>query len=334
MVHMSERLDSPGRALAQIPREHLALLPSPLQSAPRLSAELGIDIWLKRDDLLGLGLGGNKARPLEFLLGDALDQQCDVLVTGSGPQSNWSMLAGLAARRCGLDAVVCFYGDPPAEARGNLLLQGLTGTDVHWTHSPSRDSVDTMIASIADELRDQGRRPYVIPRGGATSRGSLGYLVGAEEISQQCVALGIEHPTVWLATGSCGTQAGLVAGCAEGLLPEVIGVTVSRSADECRARVLDLARGSAELTGTRPADSGLVTVIDGYLGPGYGYPSAEGVTAAALTLRTEGIFLDPPFCAKAMAALIDAAGQGHISSPVIFLVSGGAPTLFVQDGAL
>lgn len=320
--------------LTGVAREPLALLPTPLQPAPRLSDALGTEVWLKRDDLLGLGLGGNKTRPLEFLLGDALQRGCDIIVTGSGAQSNWSMLAALAARRFGLDAIVCFYGEPPTEARGNLHLHGLVGTDIRWTGAPTRDSVDAMIEAVADDLRRQGRRPYVVPRGGATPRGSLGYLVGAAEISRQCADARLEAATVWLATGSCGTQAGLVAGVAAGLLTSVVGVTVSRPAEECRSRVLELASGAAALAGTTTPTTADVNVIDGYLGAGYGVPSPEGASAAALTLRSEGIFLDPPFCAKAMAALVDASAEGRVDGPVVFLVSGGSPTLFMQDGAL
>jgi D-cysteine desulfhydrase len=332
MAQMPDHGGFPG--LMSLTREPLALLPTPLQPAPRLSDALGTEIWLKRDDLLGLGLGGNKTRPLEFLLGDALRLGCDVLVTGSGAQSNWSMLAALAAQRCGLDAVVCFYGEPPVEARGNLHLHGLVGADVRWTGAPTRDSVDAMIETVADDLRGAGRRPYVVPRGGATPRGSLGYLIGAAEISRQCADAGLEAATLWLATGSCGTQAGLVAGVAAGLLPAVVGVTVSRPAEECRSRILDLASGAAALAGTPTPQTTHVDVLDGYLGAGYGVPSPEGTLAAALTLQREGIFLDPPFCAKAMAALVDAAAEGRVHGPVVFLVSGGSPTLFVQDGAL
>lgn len=321
--------DFPG-----IPRERLAITPTPLRPAPRLSEALGAEIWFKRDDLLGLGLGGNKARPLEFLLGDALARGCDVLVTGSGAQSNWSLLASLAARRCDLESVVCLYGDPPAEARGNLALHRLISSQLVWTGDPSRESVDLRIAEIAADLESAGRRPYVVPRGGATSLGSLGYLLAAREIADQCATAGIVDPTVWLATGSCGTQAGLVAGVGGGSLPRVIGVTVSRPMEECRERVLRLATGAADLAGISPPAPGDVHVLDGYLGPGYGYASEEGAAATELVLRTEGVFLDPPFCAKAMAALVDAAREGTLTGATVFLVSGGAPTLFVQDGPL
>lgn len=331
---------------AGIPRVRLTLAPTPLHRASRLSEELGLDIWFKRDDLLGLGLGGNKARPLEFLLGQAVAEGCDVLVTGSGPQSNWSMLAAMAARMHGLEAVICFYGDPPPRAEGNLLLQEMTGAHVRWTGSNARESADQMVDEVAAQLRAQGRHPYAIPRGGATPRGSLGYLLAAEEIGRQCDEVGIAGATVWLAAGSCGTQAGLVAGAAAGMLgPEraastsamsspVVGVAVSRPASECRRRILDLSIGAAALTGTEAPSEGAIRVLDGYLGPSHGKASPEGVAAAELTRRMEGVFLDPPYCAKAMAALVDAARNADIAGPVVFLVSGGAPTLFVRDGAL
>jgi len=138
-----------------IPRVRLGQFPTPLQEAPRLSAAAGIPIWLKRDDLTGVGLGGNKVRALEFLLGAALDDGCDVLVTGSGPQSNWAMLAALAARRCGLESELCFYGSAPEVARGNLLLQELTDARIHWTGTKDRASVDLLIERTAERLLPQ-----------------------------------------------------------------------------------------------------------------------------------------------------------------------------------
>lgn len=321
--------------LEDVPRVRLGCLPTPLHPAPRLSAELGIEVWLKRDDLTGLGLGGNKVRVLEFLLGAALEDDCDVLVTGSGPQSNWSMLASLAARRCGLDSVLCFYGDAPQVARGNLLLlQEFTGAHVTYTGDPERSSVDVLIEQTARRLRAAGRRPLALPRGGATARGSLGYVAAAMEIRDQGLDHGIDDVTVWLGTGSCGTQAGLTVGAAGGLLGRVVGVTVSRPAQECRTRVLELAAGAAALLGLRAPDTADVEVLDGWIGPGYGVASSEGRAAAALVARTEGILLDPVFGSKAMAALIAEAGAARAAGPVVFLVSGGAPTLFTQGGGL
>jgi D-cysteine desulfhydrase len=324
----------PDAALDRIPRVSLGQFPTPLQEAPRLSAAAGIPIWLKRDDLTGVGLGGNKVRPLEFLLGAALDEGCDVLVTGSGPQSNWAMLAALAARRCGLDSELCFYGSAPDVARGNLLLQDLTSAHITWTGTKDRASVDLLIEQTAERLRAQGRRPLVLPRGGATARGSIGYFAAAVELDAQCRAVGIQQPTVWLGTGSCGSQAGLVAAAGAGVISRVVGVTVSRPVEECRSRVAALASGTADLLGIPAPPTEAVEVIDGWIGPGYGIASDEGRAATDLVAATEAVILDPVFGAKAMAALLQLARAGAQDRPVVFLVSGGAPTLFAQGGDL
>lgn len=313
-------------ALAAGPRRlELATLPTPLHAAPRLSSHIGVDVWFKRDDLTGVGLGGNKVRTLEYLLADALDRGCDCLVTGAGPQSNWTMLAALTAIRSGLDPYVVCYGDP-TPAWGNLLLHRGLGTTVSWTGDPERSSVDAVMVAVADGLRGDGRRPYVVPRGGATSLGALGYVRATLELTDQLAAAGVEPRSLWLATGSGGTSAGLVAGAA--LLPtayDVVGVTVSRP--DVGGHVTELARGAAALLGLDCA----VTAADvrgGWIGPAYGVASPEGAAAADLVARAESVFLDPVFAAKAMAALIDACRSGRERGPVVFLVSGGAPTLF------
>jgi D-cysteine desulfhydrase len=316
------------RGLLGLSRVPFVAAPTPLHPAPRLSAAIGAEVWFKRDDLTGLGLGGNKVRGLEYLLGDALDHGCDCLVTGAGPQSNWAMLAALAARRCGLDPYLVFYG-PPVPPAGNLLLDELTGADIRFTGELDRASVDPGIDKLRDELRAAGRRPYPVPRGGATPRGAAGYVRAALELADQLMAAGLAPSKLWLATGSCATQAGLVAGAHWLRTPyEVVGVTVSRAVDECLARVAALAGGAADLLDLPHADAPAITVLGGYLGPGYGERSREGEDAARLVARTEGVFLDPVFAAKAMAALVDAARAGRMAGPAVFLVTGGAPTLF------
>jgi D-cysteine desulfhydrase len=312
--------------LFTLPRIRLATLPTPLQPAPRLSAAVGVEVWLKRDDLTGLGLGGNKVRGLEYLLADALARGCDTLVTGGGPGSNWAMLAALAARTRGLDTVLVCYGDPVAPV-GNMALATSVGAEVRFTGDTDRASVDTGVAAVADELRAAGRTPYPMGRGGATAVGALGYLTAARELAVQLADLGCAPTSLWLATGSCGTQAGLVAGAAWQRLCPVVGVTVSRPAAECVARVADVAHAAAELAGVSSPE-GKPTVVDGHIGPGYGKRSAEGDAAAELLARTEGVFLDPIFAAKAMAGLLAAAERGEVTGPVVFLVTGGAPTLF------
>jgi D-cysteine desulfhydrase len=322
--------------LPPLPRVPLAALPTPLCPAPRLSEAAGIDVWLKRDDLTGFGLGGNKVRALEYLLGEATSGGFDCLVTGGGPQSNWTMLAALAARCRDLDAYLVFYGDAQP-ANGNLLLARQAGATVRFTLDSDRASVDREVAALGKELEAAGRRPYLLPRGGATPLGAMGYVSACVELAEQLAGSEIEPAQLWLATGSCGTQAGLLAGARWLRLSfEVVGVAVSRPAEECRRRVAELADGAARLLELEAPASAQPepTVIGGHLGPGYGLPSPEGDLAAALVARTEGVFLDPVFGAKAMAGLLTAVRSASPTGPVVFLVSGGAPTLFLRRAAL
>ena len=312
--------------LPELPRVPLVVAPTPLVIAPRLSAKLGVEVWFKRDDLTGQGLGGNKVRGLEYLLGDALARGCDSLVTGAGPQSNWAMLAALTARQCGLTPYLVFYGSPVG-ATGNLLLSELAGADIRFTGELDRASVDGAIEKLGASLSTAGHQPYVVPRGGATPLGAAGYVRAGLELESQLMAQGLRPKQLWLPTGSCGTQAGLVAG-ARWLRSsyDVVGVSVSRPVSECVQRVTSLANGAADLLGLPAVDD--ATVLDGYLGPGYGLASRAGEAAARLVAGTEGVFLDPVFGAKAMAALIDTARTGRLDGPVVFLLTGGAGTLF------
>jgi len=311
-----------------LPRVNLVLAPTPLHPAPRLSRELGVEILLKRDDLTGAGLGGNKLRGLEFLIADALARGCDSLVTGAGPQSNWTMLAALACLRYGIEPHIVCYGSTPQRDEGNLRLHRWLGVDVRFTGVADRSSVDAGIAAASDRLRAAGRRPYPVPRGGATPLGALGYLRASRELAAQLAAGGRPPAALWLATGSGGTHAGLVAGAAgTGAACQVVGVTVSRPAAECRSRVRELAAAAAELGGVDGV-LGEPEVRDGWIGPGYGIPSPVGQDAARLVAVTEGVFLDPVYTAKAMAALIAECRAGRVRGPVISLVTGGAPTLF------
>jgi D-cysteine desulfhydrase len=338
--------------LASRPRVDLVVGPTPLHPAPRLSRELGVPLLFKRDDLTGRGLGGNKLRGLEYILADALGQGCDCLVTGAGPQSNWTMLAALSCLRCQIEPHVVCYGTDAA-SEGNMRLHRWLGVDVRFTGSPARSSVDAGIEAAGAELRAAGRRPYLVPRGGATPLGALGYVRASTELAAQLAALGEQPAGLWLATGSCGTQAGLQSGAAlTGAPYRVRGVTVSRPVPECRVRVRALAAGAAALaagegatgegatgegaTGEGATGEGAAIsepeVLGGWIGPGYGVPSAEGQAAARLVAQTEGVFLDPAFGAKAMAALIAECRAGRVRGPQIFLVSGGAPTLFAGAG--
>jgi D-cysteine desulfhydrase len=317
---------NPHAGLAAQPRTRLGTFPTPLHPAPRLSADLGLEVWFKRDDLTGLGLGGNKVRALEYVLGDADRAGADTLVTGGGPSSNWAMLAALAARTRSLDAVLVMYGDP-VPPTGNLALAELAGARIVFTGDTDRTSVDRGVAEESAKLVADGRRPYSLGRGGATPVGALGYVAGTLELVAQLHERHLEPATLWTATGSCGTQSGLVAGAAW-LRPSyrVVGVSVSRPVEECVQRITDTATGACALIGA-PAPIDLPDVRGDQLGA-YGRQSDAGAAATRLVARTEGVFLDPVFAAKAMAGLIAAARETRVEGPVIFLTTGGAPTLF------
>ena len=325
------------------PRFPLALLPTPLVEAPRLTRALGGPrLFFKRDDLTGFGFGGNKVRGLEYYLAEALAQRADVIVTGAGPQSNHIRATAAAARAAGLDVVAVMHNSRPAETQGNLLLDELLGLELRFTGDPNRALVDTKIEEVAEELRRAGRRPYVIPRGGASALGALGYVECVREMNGQLQAMGARpDPSTglrmcWLAlaTGGCGTQAGLVAGAKiHGAPYAILGITVSRPVAECVERIARFAVEAARLVGreieVRPEE---VLVREGFIGAGYGIPTTEGVEAIRLVARTEGVFLDPTYTGKAMAGLIAEIRSGRIGreDTVVFLHTGGEPGLFAH----
>ncbi len=311
------------------PRVHLRpAAATPLHRADRLSTELGIDLWFKRDDMTGVALGGNKVRVLEYLLGEALAAGADVIVTGAGPASNWAMLAAVAARTCGLDTELVYYGDE--RTAPNLELARWIGAGVRFTGEADRTSVDRELDRLADELRAAGRTPFVIPRGGATATGCLGYLGMVPELQDQAFREGLRVDEVWLPVGSCGTAAGIVAGVSHHDAGwRVTGVATSRSADESRARIADLAAAALARVGS---DRDVVdfAVTGEFIGAGYGITSAAGTAAAERVARAEGVLLDPVFGAKSMAGLLAAVEAGTVAGTVVHLISGGAPT-FLGD---
>ncbi len=319
--------------LASLPRIRVATLPTPLHPVERLSAALGgPEIWFKRDDLTGFGLGGNKVRKLEFLAAEALQQGADTLVTGAGPQSNHVRLTMAVAARLGLCGVAVLHGSRPVEVQGNLLLDELLGVEVIFTNNPDRSQLDDRILAEAERLKSEGRRPYVIGRGGASGLGSAGYVAASLEIQAQSLAAGIVFDTLICATGSCGTQAGLLVG-AHWLQASyrVRGITVSRRREECLARLEKLGEETICRLGLDlKVNRNEIRVDDAYIGAGYGLPSPAGLEAIRLVAQTEGIFLDPVYTGKAMAGLIDLIRSGEINhrQRVLFLHTGGAPSLF------
>lgn len=317
------------------PRYPLAILPTPLVEAPHLSKALGgPQILVKRDDMTGFGFGGNKIRNLEFYLADAVDQGCDVIVTGGGPQSNHIRATAAAARVAGMSAVAIMHGSRPAESQGNLLLDRILNVDLYFTDDPDRTLVDIKIKEVSEELERSGSHPYVIPRGGASALGACGYVLCLYEIMEQTAALGLKPNWIVLATGSCGTQAGLLAGLKiYGSPIQVLGVTVSRPAPECRARIANITRETSALLGYHfdlPPDD--IMINGGFIGPGYGIPTPECIDAIRLLARTEGLFFDPTYTGKGLAGLISEIQDGRLGpeDTVLFLHTGGEPGLFAH----
>jgi len=297
-------------------RTPLAVLPTPLVDAPRLAAALGVaSLLVKRDDLTGFAVAGNKARQLELLLAEA--GGADVLVTGGSAGSNFVQAAAAAAAYAGMGCALVLAGPPqPRTAHPNLAAATAWGADIHWTGDPDRTSVDAGILETAALLTTRGRTPYAVPRGGANATGATGYRLAVDELVEQ---LGGTTPTVVVAVGAGGTLAGLVAGAvAHGRRLRVVGASVSRPAEQVAVRVLSLAREVASRRGEEPPTWTDVLVIDAR-GPGHGIASQQGDLAAALALRTAGLVLDPVYTAKALAALPSLVGE----RPALFWHTGG-----------
>jgi 1-aminocyclopropane-1-carboxylate deaminase/D-cysteine desulfhydrase-like pyridoxal-dependent ACC family enzyme len=312
------------------PRVPLAALPTPLQRAERLERALGAPpLYLKRDDLTGFALAGNKARQLELLVGEAAALGCDSLVTGGGPGSNFCQAAAAAARVAGLRCVLVLYGRESSPPSTNLALARAFGAEVRFTGRPERESVDPALEAAAAELEATGCRPYRVPRGGATAVGAAGYALAVAELAAQLETERVTPELLVVATGSGGTQAGLVAGTlAGGHRWRVVGAAVSRPVTECAARVLALARGAAALLGLPAPAAGQVEVHD-VRGPGYGIASIEGGRAAGLAAATEGLLLDPVFSAKALGLLARLVAEGA-GGPLVFWHTGGIPAALAQ----
>ncbi|MEA2669879.1 MAG: D-cysteine desulfhydrase [Chloroflexota bacterium] len=320
-------------ALTAAARLRLAVLPTPLVRLERLERALGAPpLWCKRDDLCGFALAGNKTRPLEFLVGDALAAGCDVLLTGGGPASSWCQGAAAAAAVAGMGCTLVLYGAEAALPHPNLVLARGFGARVRFTGDSRRESVEAGLEAAATALRAAGHRPYTIPRGGARDVGVLGYAAAATEALDQLDAAGVEPGLMLVATGSGVTHAGLLAGlAAAGRRLRVAGAAVSRPVEETSARVLELAGAGAGLLGAAPPPAAAVAVPDAR-GPGYGLASPEGERAAALAAAHEGLVLDPVFTAKALGLLpaLLAAGTG---GPVLFWHTGGTAVALARASA-
>jgi 1-aminocyclopropane-1-carboxylate deaminase/D-cysteine desulfhydrase-like pyridoxal-dependent ACC family enzyme len=319
------------------PRYRLLDGPSPLHRLPRFSAALdpegGIDIWVKREDLLPLGLGGNKLRNLEFHVGAALAAGADTLITSGRRWSNHCRLTAAAGAKAGLAVHLVLTGPrgatPGATPGANERLDGLLGAEVHVTASDERSERAALVERIATDLRRSGHRPYVIEVGGSDPIGAIGQVLAGIELAEQVAELGLEPVMVVLPTATGGTQAGLLVGMAvAGLRSSVVGVAVAHPAAEVRPGVDGLVDALAKAAGVGRTSVASVTVVDPARPTGYGRSDPSAESALALLARTEGIFVDPIYTAKALAWLVDEASAGRIRGTVVFWHAGGVPGLF------
>lgn len=317
--------------LTRFPRLELIGAPTPLEYLPRLSDHLGREIFIKRDDVTPLAMGGNKLRKLEFLAADALREGADTLITAGAIQSNHVRQTAAVAAKLGLHCVALLENPIGTRAEnyltnGNRLLLDLFNTQVEMCDALTQPNVQ--LEELATRIEAQGYRPYVIPVGGSNALGALGYVESALEIAQQCEGA-VELSSIVVASGSAGTHAGLAVGL-EQLMPgaELIGVTVSRKAADQLPKVVALQQAvanSLELQATAG-----IQLWDDYFVPGYGTPNDEGMEAVKLLAQLEGILLDPVYTGKAMAGLIDGINQKRFKDegPILFIHTGGAPALF------
>jgi D-cysteine desulfhydrase len=335
--------------LSSFPRRRYTLSPTPIEPLPRFSAALaascpggrGPEVWIKRDDMLGLSPGGNKTRKLEFLVADALAQGADTLITCGAPQSNHCRVTLAAAVKEGLqcrfvieERVEGSYRD---DASGNHFLFRLYGVEA-ITVVPAGTDMAAAMQRVADELAAQGRKGYVIPGGGSNALGGLGYVACAQELQQQTFELGVRFDSVVVGSGSSGTHGGLLAGfLGNGIHTPIIGVDTSRDPAQQVPLVLREVQAVCELLGLNidvPRDA--VRCIGGYWQPKYSVPNARMVEAVQLLARTEAILLDPVYTGKVMAGLIGLAREGALRADerVLFLHTGGMPSLFAYQTVL
>lgn len=335
--------------ISRFPRRHYSVGPTPLEPMPRFSAALaascpggvGPEIWIKRDDMLGLSPGGNKTRKLEFLVADALAKGADTLITCGAPQSNHCRITLSAAVKEGLkcrfiieERVPGSYSDTSS---GNHFLFQLMGVET-ITVVPAGTDMAAAMAHEHETLKILGRVGYIIPGGGSNALGGLGYVACAQELQQQCFEEGIAFDAVIVGSGSSGTHGGMVAGfLGNNITIPLIGVGVSRDPIDQAPLVQREAQAVCDLLGlglTVPLEA--IECVGGYWQPKYSVPNPAMIEAVRLLARTEAILLDPVYTGKIMAGLMGLARAGQFTQGqrILFLHTGGMPTLFAYQDIL
>jgi L-cysteate sulfo-lyase len=342
--------------LNAVPRCSLCHLPTRLEKLQNLSRKLGINVYIKREDQTGLAMGGNKSRKLEFIMADAVAQGAKSIVTWAGVQSNWCRQAAAAARRVGIQPFLILFKRPglPAALDGNALLDEIFGADVTVVEIPKDASIDKLeqvghfIELVAQRALEKDKKPYIAPIGGSLPEGSMkrplgafGYVDAMLELAEQAAQKGLSLDYVLCATGSGGTQAGLIAG--KKLLSlgtRIVGISVSDKRTEVAELVAKIAAQTVQdLTGVvgpsvLPEE---VIAFDSYVGAGYGMLNQKVVEAIRIVAEEEGILLDPVYTGKAMAGFLDFVKSGYFErgKNVVLVHTGGTPALFpYRDGIL
>jgi D-cysteine desulfhydrase family pyridoxal phosphate-dependent enzyme len=315
--------------ITQIPRLSLAHLPTPIEPLPRLSAMLrGPRLFIKRDDQTGLALGGNKTRKLEFMVAEAQAQGARTLVTAGAWQSNHCRQTAAAAARCGMDCILVLTGERPVQATGNLLLDQLLNARIVTT--PDRRDRDRLLKETFETAAAQGQAPYLVPYGGSSPIGALGYAFAMQEV----LAQGIEVDCMVFATSSGGTQAGLVLGQRVfGYRGTLLGISIDEPASTLATEVAALASDASAALGARIAfNAEDVQVDDRYCEPGYGVLTDLERDAVKAFARHEGILLDPVYTGRAAGGLLDLIRRGFFPSDarILFWHTGGQPALFAE----
>lgn len=319
--------------LKELARVELLSAPTPLEQMPGLSKELGITLLAKRDDLTGIGAGGNKLRKLELLVGKAMAEDATWLITTGGPQSNHARLTAAVAARLGLGCTLLLKGAPSRTYTGNLLLDRLFGADVRFLDVPDYPTLYKAMDEAVEALRAEGERPMQIPLGGATAEGTAAYVAAASELADQMSLSGRAPDVIIVAAGTVSTFAGLELGCRH-LLPQtrVAGISVSWSKARLEEEARRLITETSALLGIDALDRPL-WLDDGYVGPGYAQISKQGLAAVHAAARSDGVLLDTTYTGKAMAGLMALVRTGQISrhARVVFVHTGGLPELFARD---
>lgn len=318
-----------------LPREQLAFLPTPLHRMRNLGESIGIDdLWIKRDDHTGFTFGGNKTRKLEYVLGDAKANKCDTLVTVGGIQSNHCRQTAAVAAVGGMRCILLLGGDEPEDYTGNLLLDRMLGAEIKFFPGESAFTLNRRLDAIMETLIEFGLTPYAIPAGAAMPVGVVPYAVAMDELNKQFQENSFVADRIIVAAGTGGTLAGLILGAHILELDiDIIGITVSKSAEDLKKEVSDLIDRTVETYPEVDPFKPKINVDESFIGKGYGVLEDGVVSAIEMFAKMEGIFLDPVYTGKAGLALIRMALAGDIpsDSPTLFYHTGGEPALFTYS---